>query len=85
LHENYLFVANHGNSTVTEYKPGSTSAFATYPASSGISEPESLAFDASGDLFVGNGTANVISFPAGSTTSNGSYGVSQASAMLWVP
>lgn len=85
LHQNYLFVANHANSTVTEYQPGSTSIFATYPASSGIAEPESLAFDASGNLYVGNGTGNVIAFPAGSTTPQNTYGISQASALLWVP
>lgn len=83
LHQNYLFVANSISGTVTEYKPRSTSVFATY--SSGISGPDALTFDATGNLYVGNSNGNVVEFPAGSTTSNGSFGIGQASALLWVP
>ena len=41
----------HGNNTVSEFAPGSTTPTATL---TGLNDPSALAFDASGNLFVAN-------------------------------
>lgn len=48
-----LYVANLGNSTMTEYAPGQTTPSFTY--SSGISLPFVVAVDAHGNVYEGNG------------------------------
>lgn len=48
-----LYVANTNASTITEYKPGATRAFATI---SGFSYPEAIAVSSDGTLVVASGT-----------------------------
>jgi DNA-binding beta-propeller fold protein YncE len=61
-----LYVANHGNNTVTEYPKGSTSPSVTL--SSGISGPISVAADNKGDVAVGEfSSGEILEFPAGSS------------------
>ena len=59
-------MANRGNGTVSEFAPGSTTPTATL---TGLSNPEGLAFDGSGNLYVANkGNGTVSEFAPGSTT-----------------
>lgn len=58
-----LYVANTGNSTVTEYPLGATTPSETI--SSGVSSPSGLAFDPSGNIFVLNGNATIVGYKPG--------------------
>src|SRR5207248_587153 len=52
-----LFVSNFGNNTIEKFTPGGIrSVF----ASSGLSQPEGLAFDSSGNLYAANWNDNTI-------------------------
>lgn len=62
-----LYVANSGNSTVTEYPAGSTSPSVTL--STGLNFPISVAVDHYGNVAVGEfAQGAILEFPAGSTT-----------------
>jgi hypothetical protein len=62
-----LYVANAGNSTVTEYPKGSTTPSVTL--STDISRPISVAVDGKGDVAVGEFSSNtILEFPAGSSS-----------------
>jgi len=64
----YLFVANDGNNTITEFAPNG-SYVGVY--ASGLSQPAAIAFDAYGDLYVvnaGNGTIVKIEPGGGAPT-----------------
>jgi len=62
-----LYVANHGNNTITEYPKGSTTPSVTL--SSGINGPISVAADSSGDVAVGEfSQQTILEFPAGSSS-----------------
>ena len=56
-----------GNGTVSEFAPGSTTPTATL---TGLNDPDALAFDSSGNLYVANygGNGTVSEFAPGSTT-----------------
>jgi DNA-binding beta-propeller fold protein YncE len=62
-----LYVANHGNNTITEYPSGSTTPSVTL--SGGISGPISVAADSAGDVAVGEFTnQTILEFPAGGSS-----------------
>ncbi|HVR47298.1 MAG TPA: hypothetical protein VMT95_11785 [Candidatus Binatia bacterium] len=62
-----LYVANHGNSTVTEYPAGSTTPSVTL--STNINGPISVAADSAGDVAVGEfAQQEILEFPAGSSS-----------------
>ncbi|MGA9273887.1 MAG: hypothetical protein WBE30_06665 [Candidatus Cybelea sp.] len=62
-----LYVANSGNSTVTEYPAGSMTPSVTL--STGLNFPISVAVDRDGDVAVGEfAQGAILEFPAGSTT-----------------
>lgn len=62
-----LYVANLGNSTITEYKKGSSSPSVTL--SNGVSGPYGIAVDSKGDVFASNLNNNtVVGFKAGATS-----------------
>jgi hypothetical protein len=67
-----LYVANNGNSTVTEYAPGTTSPSTTY--TNGVSAPYDVKVGSDGRVYVANltgspsGLGSVSEYPAGSTT-----------------
>ena len=80
-HSGNIYVANRTGSTVTVYGPSATgnAAPTTTLTATGMGGPESLAFDASGNLFVGacpncggsgGGDTGIFHFAAGSTTSD---------------
>ena len=57
----------NANNTVVKFASGSTTVSATYSA--GLNDPDALAFDSSGNLYVANLLGNTVSeFAAGSTT-----------------
>jgi len=59
-----LYVANRGNSTVSVFKPNSSTLSRTIRT--GISQPRALAFDDKGNLYVGNkGNGTVTVYAAG--------------------
>jgi len=58
-----LYVANQGNSTVTEYHAGKTKAF--FKISSGLSAPYGIGVDRAGRVFVSNLTGGVVGFKPG--------------------
>src|SRR5579862_8222417 len=62
-----LYVANVGSNTISVYGPNSTSVLRTI--STGVSTPEAMTFDKSGDLFVGNfgygGSASITAYAKG--------------------
>ncbi|MHB1550529.1 MAG: hypothetical protein ACYCX6_04960, partial [Vulcanimicrobiaceae bacterium] len=64
-----LFVANRGNSTVTEYAPPYTGA-PTTTISNSVNAPAGLAFDSSGNLFVANNGNNTVTEYALPDTNN---------------
>ena len=69
---------------MSRFAPGSTTASATYSA--GLSDPEALAFDSSGNLYVANnGNNTVIKFAPGSTTASATYsaGLSEPEALAF--
>jgi DNA-binding beta-propeller fold protein YncE len=62
-----LYVANHGNNTITEYPAGSTTPSVTL--SNGIAGPISVAADSAGDVAVGEFTnQTILEFPSGATS-----------------
>ncbi len=62
-----LYVANHGNNTITEYPKGSTIPSVTL--STNINGPISVAADSAGDVAVGEFTQQtILEFPAGSSS-----------------
>ncbi len=71
-------------SAVSKFAPGSTTASATYSA--GVDQPEALAFDSSGNLYVANAeNSTVEEFAPGSTTASATYsaGVSFPEALAF--
>ena len=60
-----LYVANQGNSTVTEYRAGKTKAF--FKISSGLSAPYGIGVDGAGRVFVSNLTGGVLGYKPGKT------------------
>ena len=83
-----LYVANEGNSTVTEFAPGTSTPFRTYSAALG--SPLGVTVGTDGTLYVanllgsGSYTGSVTEYPAGSTTpslnftNNGMYATAVA-------
>ena len=62
-----LYVANFSNSTIERFTPGGT---ASVFASTGLSGPTGLAFDASGNLYAANnGNSTIERFTPGGTAS----------------
>src|SRR5436853_5779872 len=57
LGADFFYVGNWGNNTITKFD---SSGNGTLFASTGLSQPQGLAFDASGSLFVGNSGNNTI-------------------------
>jgi hypothetical protein len=62
-HSGTLYVANQGNSTVTEYRAGKTKAF--FKISSGLSAPYGIGVDGAGRVFVSNLTGGVVAYEPG--------------------
>ena len=59
-------MANYGDDTVSEFAPGSTTPTATL---TGLNDPDALAFDSSGNLYVANyGNTTVSEFAPVTTT-----------------
>jgi sugar lactone lactonase YvrE len=56
-----LYVSNHYNDTVNTVGPGGSDGPGTVFASSGLSAPEGLSFDGSGNLYVANSGSGYIS------------------------
>ncbi len=60
-YEQWLFVANYGSSTVTEYALPYTGGAPVATISNSVTSPAGLAFDSSGNLFVANeGSSNTV-------------------------
>jgi hypothetical protein len=65
-----IYVANHGNGSVTEYPAGQTTPSVTLTM--GLTYPEGVAIDVSGNLWVAESSnGDLIEFLAGATTGTG--------------
>ena len=77
-----LYVSNYNANTVKEFAPGSTTVLLTFPYD--LSEPDALAVDTRGNLYVANQGSGVTEFAPGTNTPSVTYSTNANGPAPWL-